>query len=201
MTQQCPERLRVFVVGHDTAFLDPIEKECNQRNYEVAIFHAISFPWNILKKANDCVDIIIIDAQMQDPNSYGFVEYVKQLNEFPLCMMSDDVSEDAMSMAFENGADAIWGKPFGEKHIDKMRSEILKKKAEIKKITSNVKEVHKKKRGRDNIKNGCVEYNNDNYQQKTKFEWTTERREQFEKAVNQLGLDIVRFFFHFFFLC
>jgi DNA-binding response OmpR family regulator len=115
--------------------------------------------------------------------------------------MSDDVSEDAMSMAFENGADAIWGKPFGEKHIDKMRSEILKKKAEIKKITSNVKEVHKKKRGRDNIKNGCVEYNNDNYQQKTKFEWTTERREQFEKVVNQLGLDIVRFFFHFFFLC
>ncbi|GAU38955.1 hypothetical protein TSUD_363940 [Trifolium subterraneum] len=113
--------------------------------------------------------------------------------------MSDDVSVNAMDKAYENGADAICDKSIIENCITQMWFEVIKKRNGNSE-TSKVKEVQKKKRVRDNIKenapivtNGtCVveKYDIDNYQQKKNknvWQWTTELDEQLSKVVEQLG--------------
>jgi hypothetical protein len=124
--------------------------------------------------------------------------------------MCNDNSESSTTTAFENGADEVWGRPLDDNCIKNMWRLVAKK---------NVEDQNKqilKKRCRGYIEklpivtnNSFVSEkdNNDDYHplaKKTNLSWSTELREKFKNAVNQLGptsKNLFPIFFYLFLFC
>ncbi|GAU12851.1 hypothetical protein TSUD_73380 [Trifolium subterraneum] len=116
-----PEGLRVFILDHDTTQLNTIADMCFQCNYEVTTCTMASFAVHLLRETKGYFDVILIEAQMPDMNSYDFLQRVTQEIKIPIIMMGvDDDTTNARMKAIEKGACEYWRKPLNKNHINNM---------------------------------------------------------------------------------
>ncbi|GAU30375.1 hypothetical protein TSUD_57860 [Trifolium subterraneum] len=188
---QFPEGLRVFVIDHDTTQLNAIVDMCFQCNYQVMTCTVASFAVHLLRETKGrCFDVILIEAQMPDMDSYEFLRRVTQEIKIPVIMMSVEYTASARVKAIEKGAFDYWLKPLNVNHINYMRQHVatFQQHDQIQRILE-VKTAQKlMKRDEESATketNACVLETKNN-----RVSWRSPRlQEQFLRAVNQLGID------------
>ncbi|XP_024627690.1 two-component response regulator ORR26 [Medicago truncatula] len=120
LPSQFPEDLNVLVVDHDTDVLNAAVEMSIPCNYQVTTCSKASFAFKLLTETKGCVDVVLIEAQMPDMDSYDFVRHVTQQINISVIMMCDDGSTNAVMKAVTNGACEFWIKPFIENQIKNM---------------------------------------------------------------------------------
>ncbi|GAU42038.1 hypothetical protein TSUD_90720 [Trifolium subterraneum] len=190
---QFPEGLRVFVIDHDTTQLNAIADMCFQCNYEVTTCPFASFALHLLRETKGlCFDVIIIESQMPDMDSYEFLQHVTQEIKIPVIMMScvDDDTTSARMKAIEKGASDYWLKPLNVNHINNMWQHVatiqqhdqIQRILEVKTGQKLMKRDEQSARKETNV---CVLETKNN-----RVSWQLpELQQQFLIAVNQLGID------------
>ncbi|CAL5215241.1 unnamed protein product [Lathyrus oleraceus] len=189
LPQQFPTNLRVLVIDHDISLLNVIEKTCFQFHYQVKTCSKVSDALDFLRKTNTCFDMILIEAQMFDMDSYEFVRYVTQEIKIPVIMMCVDGSTNAVMKSIINGACDYWIKPLNENQIKNMWQHVARnflnenKKQEINPENLNVE---------SNVIQEEVEIDKDNHElrtEKSRLAWSPELHKKFINAVTKLGID------------
>ncbi|GAU14083.1 hypothetical protein TSUD_169080 [Trifolium subterraneum] len=159
-----PEGLRVFVIDHDTTQLNVIADLCFQCNYEVTTCNMASFAVHLLRETKGSFDVILIEAQMPDMDSYVFLQRVTQEIKIPIIMMGvDDDIINARMKAIEKGACEYWSKPLNGNHINNMWQHVatIEQQDQILRILEN-----------------------------NRVSWSSPKlHEQFLRVVNQIGID------------
>ncbi|KAK2385612.1 hypothetical protein P8452_40319 [Trifolium repens] len=196
-----PEGLRVFVIDHDTTQLNAIVDMCFQCNYEVTTCTMASFAIHLLRETKGSFDVIVIEAQMPDMDSYDFVRLVTQEIKIPVIMMGvDDDTTSARMKAIEKGACEYWVKPLNVNHINNMWQHVvtIQQHDQILRIleVKTGQKIMKRDESATKETNACVlekpSDDNHHYQPPTKknrLSWSQELHEKFLRAVNQLGMD------------
>jgi two-component response regulator (ARR-B family) len=162
-----------------------------------------SFAIHLLRETKGSFDVIVIEAQMPDMDSYEFVRLVTQEIKIPVIMMGvDDDITSARMKAIEKGACEYWLKPLNVNHINNMWQHVvtIQEHDQILRILE-VKTGQKIMRRDESASatketNACVleKHSDDNYHyqlptKKNRLSWSPELHEKFLRAVNQLGMD------------
>ncbi|CAK8579644.1 unnamed protein product [Lathyrus sativus] len=196
LPQEFPANLRVLVIDHDISLLDVIQKTCFQFQYQVKTCSKVSDALDLLRQTNNCFDMILIEAQMFDMNSYEFVQYVTQEIKIPVIMMCIDGSTSAVMKSIVNGACDYWIKPLNENQIKNMWQHVARKflnknkKQEMNKGKMNVEGNNNTRE--DYITFEDIETDKDNHElrtEKTRLAWSPELHKKFVDAVTELGID------------
>ncbi|KAL5076662.1 hypothetical protein RYX36_015646 [Vicia faba] len=119
----------VLVMDRDTITLNSIMEMCIRCNYLVTTCCNASFALNFLKKIKNLYDVILIEAQMPDMNSYHFLQHVTQQIKIPVIMMCVDqsITPSLMMKAIEKGAYGYWIKPLSEGQINNIWQHVVRK--------------------------------------------------------------------------
>ncbi|CAJ2654348.1 unnamed protein product [Trifolium pratense] len=172
------ESLRVFVIDHDTTQLHAIANMCIQCNYQVITSTLASFALNLLRQTKGpFFDLILIDDQMSDMDSYDFVQHVTQEIKIPVIMMGvDDTASERM-----NGACDYWLKPLNPNYIKNMWQHVATIQHDQTETVSEVVKTGQKRKKRDE----------ESETKKNRVSWvsSSELQEKFVRAVNQLGIE------------
>nr|QSD99643.1 MYB family transcription factor [Melilotus albus] len=174
--QQFSEFLRILVVDHETTIHNAIVEMSIGLNYAVTTCSMASFALTLLREAKSCFDVILIEEQMSDMDSYDFLKEITQQINIPAIMMGVDGSESTMMKAIANGACEYWIKPLNEDQINNMWQHVTRKvvnENEHDQILETLESNH-------------------NYQppkKKNRLSWSQELNQEFLRAVNQFGLD------------
>ncbi|KAL5055232.1 hypothetical protein RYX36_035914 [Vicia faba] len=102
---------------------------CIRCNYLVTTCCNASFALNFLEKIKNLYDVILIEAQMPDMNSYHFLQHVTQQIKIPVIMMCVDqsITPSLMMKAIEKGACGYWIKPLSEGQINNIWQHVVRK--------------------------------------------------------------------------
>nr|QSD99752.1 MYB family transcription factor [Melilotus albus] len=184
LPQQLPPNVRVLVIDHDINQLNAIEKMCSQFNYTVKTYSKVSLALNHLMKNKGCFDVLILDAQMPDMDSYQFLQQVTKKMDIPVIMMFVDGSTSEVMKAIENGACDCWIKPFSENQVKNMWQHVVRKMLNV------------KKRRRDDSKLPLIHARQENGNEekhepqpkKARVAWSLELHKKFVKAIKELDV-------------
>nr|QSD99632.1 MYB family transcription factor [Melilotus albus] len=127
LPQQFSEGLRILVVDHETTVHNAILEISIGLNYAVTTCSMASFALTLLREAKSCFDVILIEEQMSDMDSYDFLKEITQQINIPAIMMGVDESESATMKAIANGACEYWIKPLSEDQINNMWQHVTRK--------------------------------------------------------------------------
>ncbi|XP_045826445.1 two-component response regulator ORR26-like isoform X1 [Trifolium pratense] len=188
LPQQFSTHIRVLVIDHDINLLNAIEKVCYKFNYKVKSCSKVSDAFNILLGKKDIFDLVLIEAKMNDMDSYGFLQHVTQQINIPVIMMCDDGSRSAVMKAIDDGACDYWIKPLTESLIMNMWQHVARK------LWKENKNIELMSEGVINtsVKQESVEKNNDKPESstnKTRVKWSPEMNIKFIRTVVELNID------------
>ncbi|CAJ2639870.1 unnamed protein product [Trifolium pratense] len=196
-----PEGLRVFIIDHDTTQLNVIADLCFQCNYEVTTCVAASFAVHLLRETKGSFDVIVIEAQMPDMDSYEFLQRVTQEIKIPIIMMGVDDTTNARMKSIEKGACEYWVKPLNVNHINNMWQHVVTIQDQdqicrILEVKTGLKIMKRNHETATKETNAYVleKYSDNDHDQpptkKNRLSWSDPKlKEQFLKVVNQLGID------------
>ncbi|KEH26142.1 response regulator receiver domain protein [Medicago truncatula] len=186
LPQQFLEGPRVLVIDHDTTIHNVIVEKSIGWDFKVTTCSNASFALTLLREAKGCFDVILIEEQISDMNSYDFLQQITQQINIPVIMMGKDGSTSAAMKAIANGACEYCVKPLSDDDL-------------IKNICQHVsrKSLNENKHDQIHVDNGTKETHvdvveKDNYQPPTKknrLKWSQAMQQEFLRAVNQFGLD------------
>ncbi|KAL5099746.1 hypothetical protein RYX36_004073 [Vicia faba] len=168
-------------MDRDTITLNSIMEMCIRCDYLVTTCYNASFALNFLKKIKNLYDVILIEAQMPDMNSYHFLQHVTQQIKIPVIMMCVDqsITPSLMMKAIEKGACGYWIKPLSEGKINNIWQHVVRKVLKENNQHDQVFEILNvkdlKKREKDDYAPTSSCDDNINYQPSTKrshFSWS-----------------------------
>ncbi|XP_045830918.1 two-component response regulator ARR14-like [Trifolium pratense] len=175
---QLQESLRVIVIDHDITRLHAIANMCIQYNYHVMTSTLASFALNLLRQTKGpFFDLILIDAQMPDMDTYDFLERVTQEIKIPVIIMGvDNTTSERM-----NGACDYWLKPLDPNDIKSMWLHVTRISHDQIQRDSEVVKTGQKRKKRDE----------ESEKKMNRVSWRSspELEEKFIGAVNHLGID------------
>ncbi|XP_058734323.1 two-component response regulator ARR14-like [Vicia villosa] len=199
LPQHFPANLRVLVIDHDISFLNAIEKTCFQFHYQVKTCSKVSDALDLLRKTTDCFDMVLIEAQMPDMDSYEFLQHVTQEIKIPVIMMCADGSTNAVMKSVVNGACDYWIKPLNENQIKNMWQHVARsvmkenKKQEINREKLNVEGSKTAVEDYIMIQDTETDKNKQEIQAEksrlARLAWSPDLHKKFVDAVIELGAD------------
>ncbi|KAL5052488.1 hypothetical protein RYX36_033170 [Vicia faba] len=190
LPQHFPANLRVLVIDHDITLLNAIEKTCFQFHYQVKTCSKVSEALDLLTNTNDCFDMVLIEAQMPDMDSYEFLQHVTQEIKIPVIMMCVDGSTNAVMKSIVKGACDYWIKPLNENQIKNMWQHVARNVLKENKKQGKMNVQGNKNSGDDYLITEDFETRKYKLQtEKSRLAWSPELHKKFIDAVTELGAD------------
>lgn len=115
------EKLRVLIVDDDPACLWHIGAKLESRGYEVLV--APMGPMGIQRAIHEGPDLIILDAEIPDPDGYEVCRCIREFSAVPIIMLTASLGNKGTVKALNVGADHCLIKPFHfEELVARMQS-------------------------------------------------------------------------------
>ncbi|GLJ36745.1 hypothetical protein SUGI_0739920 [Cryptomeria japonica] len=203
-----PEGLRVLVVDDDPTFLKVLHTMLSRCLYQVTACRLASVALAMLREKKDSFDIVISDVNMPHMDGFTLLKQVELEMNLPVIMVSGNGDTSAVMKGIEHGACDYLIKPVRIHELKNIWQHVFRRKRNKRKEldhSGGVEDVEGQKRGLENANNsspGTIRQNNHNEEEdhgdqendpstlkKLRFIWTRDLRQQFERAVNYLGIE------------
>ncbi|KZV50986.1 hypothetical protein F511_15229 [Dorcoceras hygrometricum] len=212
---QFPAGLRVLVVDDDSSSLLILERMLLDCLYEVTKCELAEAALQLLREKKDGFDIVMSDVHMPDMDGFKLLEQIRLEMDLPVIMMSTDDTKELVMKGVRHGACDYLVKPVRMDALKNMWQHVIRRKKcgwkeknypqqsgsvedgdQLRKsledidYSSSPNEGHLQntKRRKDD-KDDIEERNDIPALKKPRVVWSIELHQQFETAVNQLGVD------------